>query len=238
MNTTIAVYGGMFDSTSIVETVDGFPRGDKAVDAAFFAQMMRCFYSDGVIRPTDGSMAIVPGEGLTVQVSPGCAWVYGHMAWIREVVQLPVDAGHIYGICLRLHRTAGYFTLEAIEDPQNLPRREEDVWDLLLGTIEIPGGSGAITASMITDKRYDSAVCGAVMSSADSLQAVAYASDSGAVGGVTADNLLPKTGGVMTGMLRAANDGTGVSAVRNIRYGYTLPESLAEGEIFLLLSDA
>ena len=41
--------GGMFDSTSVVETVDGFPRGDKAVDAAFFARMMRCFYRDGVV---------------------------------------------------------------------------------------------------------------------------------------------------------------------------------------------
>ena len=42
--------GGMFDSTSVVETVDGFPRGDKAVDAAFFARMLRCFYRDGVLR--------------------------------------------------------------------------------------------------------------------------------------------------------------------------------------------
>ena len=27
-----AIYGGMFDSTSVVETINGFPRGDKAVD--------------------------------------------------------------------------------------------------------------------------------------------------------------------------------------------------------------
>lgn len=29
---TLPVYGGMFDSTEVVETVGGFPRGDKAVD--------------------------------------------------------------------------------------------------------------------------------------------------------------------------------------------------------------
>ena len=65
--------GGMFDSTSVVETVDGFPRGDKAVDAAFFARMLRCFYR--------GGLAVVPaGGGIAVQVRPGVAWIGGRMA--------------------------------------------------------------------------------------------------------------------------------------------------------------
>ncbi len=34
------VYGGMFDSTSVEETVGGFPRGNKAVDSAFFAKLI------------------------------------------------------------------------------------------------------------------------------------------------------------------------------------------------------
>ena len=62
MQTTINVPGGMFDSTKIVETADGFPRGDKAVDAAFFARMMQCFYSDGVVRPGDGGIIFFPAR--------------------------------------------------------------------------------------------------------------------------------------------------------------------------------
>lgn len=237
MNTTIQVNGGMFDSTSIVETVDGFPRGDKAVDADFFAQMMRCFYSDGIIRPDDGVFSVSPGEGLTLSVSPGCAWILGHMAWLKEAVLLPVTAGHTYSICLRLHRTAGYFTLEAVEDAEALPRRDSEVWDLLLAEVTVSPEAGVVTNAMIADKRYDKAVCGPVVGAADALDHVSYALNSGAVGGLSAGDLLPRSGGVMTGKLQAANDSTGASAVRNIRYGYTLPDTLAEGEIFLLLAD-
>ncbi|MBQ7922280.1 MAG: hypothetical protein IJ325_06855 [Clostridia bacterium] len=237
MNTTIQIDGGMFDSTSIVETVDGFPRGNKAVDAAFFAQMMRCFYADGVIRPADGSFAVIPGEGLTLSVSPGCAWIFGHMAWLKETVTLPAASGHTYGICLRLHRTSGYFTLEAAEDAAGLPMRNDEVWDLLLAEVTVPANSGIVTADMINDRRSDETVCGPVTGAGDSLDNVAYAKNSGAVGGLTAEALLPKSGGVMTGILQAASDSTGASAVRNIRYGYTLPDSLPEGEIFLLISE-
>ena len=237
MNTTIQINGGMFDSTTIIETVDGFPRGDKAVDADFFAQMMRCFYTDGVIRPDDGQFSVSPGEGLTLSVSPGCAWILGHMAWLKEKVILPVAPGHTYTVCLRLHRTAGHFTLEAVEDIAALPRRDSEVWDLLLATAVIPGDAGSVTNAMLNDKRYDETVCGPVVGAVDALAHVSYALNSGAVGGLSADALLPKSGGIMTGKLQVANDSTGASAVRNIRYGYTLPDTLAEGEIFLLLSE-
>ena len=237
MNTTIQIDGGMFDSTAIVETVDGFPRGDKAVDAAFFAQMMRCFYKDGIIRTAEGAFAVTPGEGLALAVSPGCGWIFGHMAWLKETVRLPVLSGHTYSICLRLHRTDGYFTVEAVEDTAELPLRNGTEWDLLLANVTVPADSSVVTAAMITDTREDESVCGSVSSAADVLGNVAYALNSGAVGGMTAEELLPRSGGVMTGRLQAANDNTGASAVRNIRYGYTLPDSLAEGEIFLLIAE-
>ena len=69
------------------------------------------------------------------------------------------------------------------------------------------------------------------------IRTVAYAADAGAVGGVRAADLLHKTGGRMTGVLQAYNDTTGAPAVRNIRYGTSLPETTAEGEIFILLAE-
>lgn len=236
MQTTISVLGGMFDSTSVVETIDGFPRGDKAVDASFFARMMQCFYSDGVIRPAEGTLQVVPGEGLALQVKPGCGWIDGHMAWVKTAVSAPVLAGHSYLVVLRLHRSDGQFTLEFLEDAAGI-QRNSALWDLLLASAEIPAGAAAADASMITDRRLDSTVCGAVESPVDSLQAVAYAEEAGTVGGVKAAELMTKAGGKMTGILQAANDTTGAPAVRNIRYGTTLPETAAEGEIFILLAE-
>lgn len=236
MQTTIEVLGGMFDSTSVVESVDGFPRGDKAVDAAFFARMMRCFYSDGVVRPTEGCLQVTPGGGLTVTVSPGCGWADGHMAWITEAVTAPAEPGHSYHVILRLERSEGRFVLLFGEDLTGITR-SDTVWDLLLAVVTVPAGAAAVTADMIADRRLDSDVCGAVNSPVDGLQAVPYAADAGAVGGMTASELVAKSGGRMTGVLQAANDTTGAPAVRNIRYGTSLPETVPEGEIFILLAE-
>lgn len=230
--------GGMFDSTSVVETVDGFPRGDKAVDAAFFARMLRCFYRDGVLRPTDGGLAVVPaGGGIAVQVRPGVAWIGGRMAYLDEAASFTLTAGHLYAVTLRLDLDLRRFTIEVEEDTGTAPLRGTTVTELLLARVNVPMQATAVTAAMITDKRMDETVCGAVDSVMAALQSVAYAANSGAVGGLTADKLVPRSGCVMTGVLRCGNESAGGSAVRNIRYVKTLPTDLADGEIFLLLAD-
>ena len=236
MQTTIDVLGGMFDSTTVVETVDGFPRGDKAVDAAFFARMMQCFYSDGVVRPGNGFLQVVPGNGMQIRIMPGCGWIDGHMGWVMEPAGAYVEAGHNYLVTLRLHRTEGAFTLNVLEDQSSIVRNDT-IWELLLATIAVPSNAVSVTQSMITDKRMDGTVCGAVHSPVAALDAVGYAADAGTVGGIPGDNLVPKSGCRMTGNLYAHNDTTGAPAVRNIRYGTVLPDALTEGEIFILLAE-
>lgn len=236
MQTTIEVLGGMFDSTSVTETVDGFPKGNKAVDASFFAQMMQCFYSDGVIRPQNGNLQVSAGEGMRVVISPGCGWIGGHMAWVKQSLTAYVEAGHRYLVTLRLHRMDGKFTIELLED-QSAVTRSDTIWELLLAVVQVPTGAVAVTSSMITDRRMDGMFCGAVHSPIDGLDAVSYAAQAGAVGGIAGDALVPKAGCTMTGTLYAHNDTTGAPAVRNIRYGTVLPETMAEGEIFILLAE-
>lgn len=236
MQTMIDVLGGMFDSTRVVETVDGFPKGDKAVDAAFFARMMQCFYSNGVVRPDDGFLQVLPGEGMRVQVTPGCGWIDGHMGWVTDTATAYVEAGHSYLVTLRLYRTEGKFALCFLED-QSAITRNDTLWDLLLAVVTVPSDAVTVTTSMIQDKRLDGTVCGAVNSPIDGLDAVSYASTAGAVGGVAGSDLVPKSGCTMTGTLVAKNDITGAPAVRNIRYGTALPSSLEEGEIFILLAE-
>ena len=90
---------------------------------------------------------------------------------------------------------------------------------------------------MITDTRADIDRCGFVTCTIDALQTVPFAEDAGSLGGVRENEFLRKAGGTMTGQLTAAREVTGVSAVRNIAYGTTLPDILEEGEIFILLSE-
>jgi len=236
----LPVFGGMFDSTTVVETVGGFPRGDKAVDSSFFAKMISSFYSDGILSGgeygSDGFL-ITPAGGLTVSVAAGIAWIRGYMAWMKEPQTLVLSAGHTYTIVLRLNTASGEFTLVAAEDASSLPMDTELIRDLVLAEIQVQGAQTVITAGMITDIRADINRCGFVTCTIDALQSVPFAVDAGSLGGVRENAFLRKAGGVMTGTLTAAKEVTGVSAVRNIAYGTTLPDILEEGEIFILLSE-
>ncbi|MCR4905699.1 MAG: hypothetical protein K6A33_06420 [Clostridiales bacterium] len=227
------VNGGMFDSTQAVEEVGGFPRGDKAVDAAFFAKMFSCFYKDGIIG--DNSFRVTAGSGLTVQVAPGVAWAYGRMAWQQTALTFTLGAGKTWTILLRLNTAAGEFTCVATDSGAGLPSRTDSVCDLILAEVTIPAGAASITE--ITDTRTDAAKCGVVTSAVEALGTVNTAQNATMLGGSPASDYLKKSGGTMTGALRAAADTSGASVVRNISYGSTVPVSLADGELFIQLAD-
>ncbi len=236
----LPVFGGMFDSTTVVETVNGFPRGDKAVDSSFFAKMISSFYSDGILASGEygqKGFLITPAGGLTVSVSPGIAWIRGYMAWMKEPQKLVLAPGHTYTVVLRLNTASGEFTLVAAEDASSLPINSELIRDLVLAELRIPANQTVITAGMITDTRADLEQCGFVTCTVDALQTVPFAEDAGSLGGIRENVFLRKTGGTMAGQLTAAREATGISTVRNIAYGTTLPDILEEGEIFILLSE-
>lgn len=237
---TIPVYGGMFDSTTVVDTVNGFPRGDKAVDAAFFAKMISSFYSDGILSGGDyaeSGFCVRASGGMTVTVSAGIAWIRGYMAWMQEAQSFTLRAGHTYGIVLRLNTASGEFRLVAAEDASALPTDTDLIRDLVLAEVTVPAGSTVLEETRIFDTRGDREKCGFVTCSIDALQSVPFAENAGAVGGVPENVLMRKTGGKMLGNLTAAPEATGISVVRNIAYGTTLPDVLDEGEIFILISE-
>lgn len=231
---TQSVYGGMFDSTSVTETAGGFPRGDKAVDAEFFAKMISCFYKSGVFG--SDSFTMEPNGGLTVKINPGVAWIHGYMAWLKEATSVTLEAGCTCLIALRLNIPAGEFNIVATTDTEGMPCDEDGIAELVLAEITIPSYTTMVTQAMITDKRSDATMCGFVTSALDSLGSVASAEDADNLGGLAADAYLLKAGGVMTGNLSAAHDATGRTVVRNIGYGTALPETLPDGDIFILVS--
>jgi len=228
-----SVYGGMFDSTEVVETVNGFPRGNKAVDSSFFAKMISCFYNNGIFG--EDSFSVTPDAGLAVKVSSGIAWIRGYMAWQKEASVLTLAAGKTYAIVLRLNSAQGEFSLVASENIDSVPQNSDSVCDLVLAYAAIPSNTIAITANMITDTRGDSSLCGVVTSTIDSLAYAANAENANMLDGHLASEFLTKSGGTMTGNLKAASETLGAQVIRNIGYGKSLPSSLAEGELFILL---
>lgn len=227
----LPVYGGMFDSTEVVETVGGFPRGDKAVDSAFFAKMIECFYSDGVFG--EDSFKVTSAGGFTVRVSSGIAWLRGYMAWQKSSELLILAAGAVYSIVLRLNTAAGEFSLVATDGAIT---NNDSIREIVLAEINIPSSASAVTAEMITDTRGDKNKCGFVTSTIDALETVKKAEDANMLGGTAAGDYLLRTGGTMAGSLYAASDATGKQTVRNIGYGTQLPSTLADGELFVLLT--
>lgn len=230
----VPVNGGMFDSTEIVESDGGFPRGNKAVDSAFFAKMISCFYRDGVL----GGDSFVPGAGggLSLKISGGVAWIRGYMAWQKSDTLITLAAGNSYTVALRVDVTAGEFKLIATTDADYVPENSENIADLVLAEVKIPSGATALDGDMITDTRGDGTKCGYVTSVVDALGTVETAQNANMLGGAAADAYLKKSGGAMSGNLRAAADSSGMSVVRNIGYGTVLPDSLADGDLFILLS--
>ena len=83
----------------------------------------------------------------------------------------------------------------------------------------------------------DPIVCGFITSVIDVLDHVGTADNALSLGGTAASGYLKRSGGTMTGLLRAASETTGQSAVRNISYGTTVPATLADGELFVLIAD-
>ncbi len=188
---SLPVYGGMFDSTEVVESVNGFPRGNKAVDAAFFAKMIASFYADGILAAGDygqNGFKVSPSSGLTVTVSPGVAWIRGYMAWMQEAQNFVLYAGHSYTIVLRLNTASGEFTLVAAEDASYLPTNTDLIRDLVLAEITVQSGCTSLTSSMITDTRADTGKCGYVTCTVDALQTVPFAENAGSLGGNTSAN--------------------------------------------------
>ena len=227
------IVGGMFDSTEVVETPGGFPRGNKAVDSAFFAKMISSFYADGVLR--DGGYSVEPAGGMTVTVTPGVAWAHGYMALSEDDTTVTLQAGKTYAVLIRLNSLLGEFNLIVTESLTGLPTRTSTICDLILAEITVPSGVSSVTSAMITDTRADTEKCGYVRNAIDELGEALHSEDSDKLGNSPAADFVKKTGAVMTGELHAAADTTGVSLVRNISYGSSVPASLASGEVFILV---
>ena len=162
---TEEIGGGIFNSTSVTETVNGFPKGNKAVDAAFFAKMLSCIVSDGIVRGEGEEFREYPGGDLSVTVTPGIAWGNGYMATLDEDVYFELENGHEYTVFLRFNGTNGTAKLMVFEDNYGvIPMRSASVCDLVLAKVTVGEDTVDITETMIEDVRDDRTLCGYITS--------------------------------------------------------------------------
>jgi hypothetical protein len=203
----MAIRSGLFDSTEVVEEISGFPRGDKAQTADFFAAYFSSFISNGIYITPATSFQVLPQSGLTVRVRPGRCFINGYFAIDDEAEDktFPQDsAAHEYWLVLRLDLADGSIKKVWITDPSPgaLPVRNAVIYDLAVARVSVGAGVSTITDGMITDLRADPAYCGRVKSLVDGIgQNVEYADVAGNLAESALAELLKCSGGEMAGPL-------------------------------------
>ena len=75
----MAQRSGLFDSTEIVQSVNGYPQGNRAETADFFAQYFANFISNGVFANPSTNFKVMAQSGLTVVVRPGSCFINGYI---------------------------------------------------------------------------------------------------------------------------------------------------------------
>lgn len=150
---------GLFDSTEIVQTVDGYPQGNKAETADFFAHALAGLSGNGIPPTPADAFKVTANGSMAVSVAPGYCYINGYHAWDDETTALTIpnaSAARSVYVSMRLNLLNGEITL--ISDTAFT--RAESIYDLALARIDIPANSAAITANMVTDLRGNSNYCG------------------------------------------------------------------------------
>ena len=157
---------GLFDSTEIVQTVDGYPQGNKAETADFFAHALAGLSGNGIPPTPADAFKVTANGSMAVSVAPGYCYINGYHAWDDETATITISnasaARSVY-ISMRLNLLNGEITL--ISDTAFT--RAESIYDLALARIDIPANSAAITADMVTDLRGNSNYCGVLQKITD-----------------------------------------------------------------------
>ena len=161
----IGIEGGPYNSTKVVGNINGFPVGDKAVDAAFIASMIACFVTNGVLDTGNDDLKVSAGDGLSVTVNPGVTWANGYMSRVDGTTTFELSPGHEYLIFVRQNNNKSTSSLVLYADNTGwIPVHNRDMHDMIIAKVSVPSYATAVTADMITDTRGNSALCGYVTS--------------------------------------------------------------------------
>lgn len=160
-----------FDSSpNLVYTNQGYPRGDRAVDAWTMRSTFRQFFSTGVFGTPANAFEISKGTGLSVIIQPGMCVIEGGMGGISEKsgpLTLTLGTGPAqgktpYGIMLRYDDNSdvrGITVYAKKGTPGDSPVPPEpdttsaNVHELRLGYVIVPNGATDLSAATVTNEK-------------------------------------------------------------------------------------
>lgn len=152
---------GLFDSTEIVQSVNGYPQGNKAETADFFAHYFAGLVGDGVPQTPTDNLQVVATSGMVVRIKPGSIYIKGYHGWLAEPEDITIESSAqvrtVY-VGVRLNLTTG----EIVPYYGTTIVRTDAVYEMPLAKINIQGSAVSITDNMITDLRGTTEYCGYV----------------------------------------------------------------------------
>lgn len=137
--------------------------------AAYFAQVI----GNGVFYSAADKLKVVVGEGMTVKVSQGAAFINGRMYMAEDAKTLTLGTAdgvfnRIDRIVVRCDYTSRKISTEVIKGSYAaIPTapdltRSADVYELALADIYVAAGAIEIKTANITDQRLNTSLCGVV----------------------------------------------------------------------------
>lgn len=156
--------------------------GDRKYTTDWLAKWVSSFISNGVY---DGELAVTAGDGMTVTLPAGKAWINGYYYRNDAPITLPITNadGVLHRkdtIVLRWdvnERTIAAQVLQGTFSSNPIAPaivRNIEQYDLKIAEISIPAGTTAITQALITDTRLDTAVCGIVTGVIDQVDTTTF----------------------------------------------------------------
>lgn len=156
---------GFFNSTS----------GDRMYDASDFAGYFAKLVSNGIFYTNADNLRVTPGDGLSVNVLAGSAWINGYAYENTEELNLTLAAAD--GVNPRIDRvvvcwdavvrriSAAVLAGTAAASPTAPDiTRSDNIYELALADIAVAAGAVSLADGDITDRRLDTSLCGTVNS--------------------------------------------------------------------------
>lgn len=155
-----------FDSSpNLVYTDEGYPRGDRSVDAWTMQKTFAQFFSDGVFGTPGNALEISKGpSGMTCTIQPGMFIINGGMGGIKdEAMVLTLDSGAAqgntyYGIMLRYDNNTEMRSLgiRVAKQAGSIPEPDQtsvNVMEYRLGYVMVPNGNSDVANATVVNEK-------------------------------------------------------------------------------------
>ena len=160
--------------------------GDRKYKAEDWASYFGTLIGNGVFPNPATNLQVVPGaSGLTVTVHAGKAWINGYYYYNTDDLTLTLPTPD--GSKKRIDRIVVRWSLSdrkisaavksgtaATNPSAAVLQRDSDVYELAIADVLVGVAATSITSASITDRRYDSTLCGVVTGTVQQIDTSAF----------------------------------------------------------------